>query len=115
MGWNTSVVIMNDALNEIEKDSDFGKNLARAIDECASKGPSFTKGVYVSSLCHVNAATVIETHHADQLVPLLIGGNMGKILGNRDNCYISYAADNEHALREIARSMGYDLVKRKKR
>jgi len=31
MGYNTTVVVMNDALGSIEKDPEFGKNLVRAV------------------------------------------------------------------------------------
>jgi hypothetical protein len=75
MGFNTTVVILNDALDAIENDPDFGKNLVAAINKVLHGGP-----VDVSAGCHYNAATVIETHHADYNVIVSVGGNYGKVI-----------------------------------
>ncbi len=61
MGFNTTVVILNDSLHDIEHDPDFGKNLAQAIYFLSSNNEPF----HVSSNGSSNAAIVIETHHAD--------------------------------------------------
>lgn len=79
MGYNTTVVVMNDALGMIEGDPNFGKNLARAIAEVGRGKPvdvpaSNGRGV------HCNAATVIESHHADYDVYVRVGQNFGEAM-----------------------------------
>lgn len=78
MGFNTTVVILNDGLHEIEKNpEEFSRNLVRAI--LASYG---RKGA-VSVPCghHCNVAAVIEQHHADNAHLIAVGGNTAKDLG----------------------------------
>lgn len=76
MGFNTTVVVLNDALDDIEQDPNFGKNLAKAILKCGST----SKQVYVPAMNHGNAATVIESHHADYNFLIKVGGNQGKVV-----------------------------------
>ncbi len=79
MGYNTSVIVLNDALEDIESDPNFGKKLAAAIRE-RNLNPN-GRPIDVSAWGHCNAASVIETHHADQTSVVLIGGNTAKVLG----------------------------------
>lgn len=76
MGFNTTVVVLNDALGDIERDPDFGKNLVAAI---LSVG-CHNKPVDVSAMGHCNAASVIECHHADYNVYVKVGGNYGEVV-----------------------------------
>ena len=76
MGINTTVLIMNDALDGIENDPDFGKNLARAI-KCWGSLP-----LDVPAGHHCNAATVIEQHHSSFTVIVAVGGNYATVLGS---------------------------------
>lgn len=73
MGFNTTVVVINDALTDIENDPDFGKNLVAAIIQA----DRFGGRVDVPARGHVNAAHVVETHHADQTALVTVGGNLG--------------------------------------
>lgn len=75
MGYNTTVVVLNDAIGDIENDPEFGKKLAQAIK-------AFRPHVsnYVSAGCHVNAAQVIESHHSSCDVIVSVGGNTGTVL-----------------------------------
>ena len=60
MGYNTSMIIMNDGLHYIEEDPDFGRKLASAVSQLSlNMHPSW--GIDVSAGPHVNAATVIES------------------------------------------------------
>jgi hypothetical protein len=78
MGFNTTVVVLNDALSYIEDDPNFGKKFVDAILSLSrSSNPSH---VYVSAGSHCNAAAVIETHHADYNVYVKVGGNCGQVV-----------------------------------
>lgn len=79
MGWNSTVVVMNDALDAIRDDPEFGKKLYHAICE-KSMFPERSKLIDVPALNHVNAATVIEQHHADYTAIIAVGGNYGSVL-----------------------------------
>jgi len=79
MGYNTTVVIMNDALGAIGDDPDFGKNLANAVCKAVSKKDC---PVRVGALGHSTAALVIETHHADVEVLVRVGGNQGNVVND---------------------------------
>lgn len=79
MGYNTTVVIMNDALEAIGKDPEFGKNLKQAVLRAVSAKEC---PVRVGSLGHSTAAKVIETHHADVDVLIRVGGNQGIVVEN---------------------------------
>lgn len=107
MGFNSTVVVMNDALDSIANDKEFGKKLSDAILGLGVPGGYAD----VSAMSHVNAATVIETHHADFMVVVGVGGNMGVQLGPGGG----YRATNEDMLRTLADSMGFDLRRKPKR
>lgn len=79
MGYNTTVVVMNDALGEIAEDTEFGKRLAAAIQQ-VQRGKPVDVPAYGKRGIHCNAAIVIETHHADHEVVVAVGGNDGRIV-----------------------------------
>lgn len=111
MGNNATVVVMLDACSSIEKDPDFGKKLSRAVqDAYCTPG----KLVDISAGGHVNAATVIEAHHADTLVPVLVGANCGQVI----DVYMHWsgtAEENEMELLErLAAKHGYTLRRKSK-
>lgn len=74
MGWNTTVVVYNDALDQIRKDPQFGANLAKAVSVLDHDR---SRHVDVSSGNYANAAMVVETHHADATALVTVGGNLG--------------------------------------
>jgi len=76
MGYNSTVVILNDCIHDIENDPDFGKKLGRSIAKCFMK----REPVNISSGSSCNAATVIESHHADHMVVVEVGGNTGRVI-----------------------------------
>jgi len=111
MGYNTTVVVLNDALNEIENDTEFGLKLARAIRH-ASLGRSATReGLDVRSGGHGNAATVVESHHADGTAIVAVGGNHATVLGYT---WGSHHTDQnkETIIQHLAKELGYTLKKR---
>ena len=105
MGFNTTVVVLNDALESISRDGKFGCNL---VDSIMSLGRSNI----VSAGEYVNAATVIETHHADLFSVVLVGRNTGSHLqGLKYPIHVSLPNPVE-ALKEIADQLGYRVVKK---
>jgi hypothetical protein len=76
MGYNTTVVVYNDALDDIAADPNFGSKLAAAIKRVGA----YRNPEDVGACAHANAARVIETHHADSTAVVAIGGNDGTVL-----------------------------------
>lgn len=114
MGYNTTVVLLNDALSSIEADKDLGKKLADATR--AWWAPPRDDGhrfIDVSAGGAVNALSVIHTHHANQLVPVLVGGNHGWPIAET---YIPSGTPVERMekelLYELARKYKYILSKK---
>jgi hypothetical protein len=113
MGFNTTVVVLNDALGEIENDPKFGQRLASAVKEL-----SVRKGrIDVPAGNHANAASVVETHHASENAVVVVGGNFGSVLGNvYAGNSIVVARHHEEAgqveiLKSLAEKFGYRLSK----
>jgi hypothetical protein len=104
MGYNTTVVVMNDALGAIKTDESFGANLHRACLEVMRGEP-----VDIASKGYVNAATVLESHHADHLATVLVGGNTGYLIEG----WLDYRDHkDESLLRMLADRLGYKLVRK---
>lgn len=85
MGFNTTVVIYNDALGYIEKDPVFGRRLVQAIT--AQFGTHERQDFFAAIAKpdgHIggtsSAGLVIEQHHADQVVYVAVGRNEGKVV-----------------------------------
>lgn len=78
MGFNTTVVVLNDALSYIRDDPEFGRRLYDAVTR-AHSGPQDV-AAHSKRGIHCNAAIVIETHHADYDVIVRVGRNTGEVL-----------------------------------
>lgn len=72
MGFNTTILVLNDCLYELEQDKDLGSKIGYAINQVAGRG----EGVRVCS-----GLKVVETHHADGWKLILVGGNTAIDLG----------------------------------
>jgi len=107
MGNNATVIVLTDALGDIKKDPDFGKNL---VDAVLARGFGVnTRGVDVSARGYVNAACVLEIHHADYFTLVAVGGNHGVVLGHSSVDYPDTNEKKVKMLREIADKLGYRL------
>jgi hypothetical protein len=107
MGFNTTVVVMNDALEYIRNDPEFGSKLAdAALRIWGSDQPED-----VSAGCFINAATVIESHHADGMIPVLVGGNHGTVV---KGCCVGFRSEayEMDLLKALANKLGYRLTKK---
>lgn len=79
MGYNTTVVVMNDSLSAIEQDPEFGKRLVAAILK-VQRGQPVDVAAHGKHMLCCNAATVIESHHADHSALVKVGRNYGEVL-----------------------------------
>ena len=84
MGYNTAVIVMNDAVHAIENDTEFGHNLAKAIRETV-RGEQVDVPAYTRNSdgnvrgVHCNAATVVSTAHADDPQVVVFKHNTGYV------------------------------------
>lgn len=99
MGFNSTVIILNDYLHQIAEDKDFGRSLSDAI-----------LGLSVQREVHIPGATAIETHHADDVMVIAVGGNSGKNLGRGGH----FRSTDLELIRNIADNLGYRLVRKRK-
>ena len=98
MGLNTTIVILNDALGEIERDPSFGKKLTAAIRKRALTREVET----ISAGAQCNAAMIIETHHSSETALVAVGGNTG------NEIFLSYrnlVSDEEELLQEASKAL----------
>lgn len=110
MGYNSTLVVLNDGLDFIKDDKDIGAKIRSAVLKLSvSNGP-----VDIDAGSHVNAMTAIESHHADGLVPVLVGGNYGQVV---KNVWIPYISDHAemYLLKELAHKLGYNVSKSQRR
>jgi hypothetical protein len=111
MGYNATVVVMVDALTQIERDPEFGASLSRAIREHMS-GSSRPGRTDVRAGSHYNAAHVVETHHADSTAVITVGGNLGVQQHYSYGWHHQEQEGREKLLREWAAKLGFDLVRK---
>lgn len=116
MGFNTTVVVLNDALDQIRDDPEFGKKLYDAVLKSGAFYPE-KRPIFVRAGNHVNAATVVETHHADGLMIVAVGANGGRVVGSTHWERLRVDGDEEfreQIIRDLARDVR-DLVVSKRR
>ena len=108
MGYNTTVVLLNDALDQIAEDKDFGRKLAEATRALAELTPGTRIDVRAGN--HCNAAHVVETHHASQTTVITVGGNLGLLRASRYGWGNTPELELE-LLSAWAHKLGYRVVK----
>jgi hypothetical protein len=107
MGWNTSMIILNDAVDAIGKDKEFGKKVCDAVLGYRQGGVSISSGH------NANAATVLETHHADFSVLLAVGGNCGSVLTSVMDSRHNIENTQIKLLKAFAEELGYRIIKKR--
>ena len=109
MGFNTMVVIFNDALSEIRKDAEFGSKLSDAIAQSfAYKG---SVPVHAGSR---TAAVVVASEHADVGTIGVVGGNTGhKLFATLLRGDWREYSVQERILREFADHLGFTLRRKR--
>jgi hypothetical protein len=109
MGYNTTVIVMDDALAAIANDPEFGKNLAIA---CMDKFSQQTGMVPVIAGKHLNAASVVDTHHADQTAIIAVGGNCATVMAYHYDWRHHDPEVQERILKTLADKLGYTVRKK---
>ena len=106
MGFNTTLVIMNDCIHSMKEDPEIGAKIEDGILKLSiEKGP-----IDIPFKGYSGYIRAIETHHSDGLVPILVGGNDGRVLRDLS---ISWNKDDPEMelLLHLARKRGYTLRK----
>ena len=110
MGYNTAVVVMNDAidqLNDEKKGAEFAKNLYTA---CLTVNTGGSRRVDVRLGNYMNGATALSCRHADEIVLLAIGGNTGTELGSIHDSMFPHTKEAAHeAAARILRLEGWTV------
>ena len=75
MGFNTTVVILNDCLDSIRNDKKFGEELVQAILRTGGTGQKTTLHSHGG-----NVGVVVESHHSSESRKIEVGGNTGEVI-----------------------------------
>lgn len=98
MGYNATVVVLMDRLNEIENDPYFGKKLCDAIRYRAAYGP---RGIDQRGIPYVPGQTdVVSVEHADVAQVVIVGANCGQMVG-RGRWSLKPEEILKHVLKEL--------------
>ena len=101
MGWNSTIVILNDELHRIAEDKEFGRKVSDKLGEHTvgrERSPRY------------NAFEVAAQHHMDATSIIAVGGNTSKVLAMTRGSYRS-EEDVARLLKELAADYGYRLPK----
>jgi hypothetical protein len=109
MGFNTTIVILNDAISELTTDPGFGERLYRGIS-----GFRVQRQNDISIGRHINACHVVSMGHADITQVVAVGGNCGTLLGYVDGWEHHRKEDQERILRGLADQLGFHLRRKAK-
>lgn len=113
MGYQTSVMLLNDHIDGLKTDTGFGERLYHSILEATlpqyrDKGKSLSLGN-----CG-NGAMVLPSQHADNVQIVAVGGNYMKNIGTLWGRW-PQMQEPEKLLKELADQMGYRLVRKPQR
>ena len=109
MGYNSILLVLNDALDYIEVDPEIGHKIKRKILEHYATKKNLDIAASGSHGTHCNAMSVLANQHADVGQLVFVGGNTGRSLPG----YFTYAMEDEQILRELAAKLGFTVSKKK--
>jgi hypothetical protein len=113
MGYNTTLLVLNDALGDIANDPLFGSRLQDAVHALSMERGGVDIAAHASTgALFINAARAIETHHADETAIVAVGGNCATKLGSIYNRSHHLPEDKLRILRDLALELGYTLRKK---
>lgn len=109
MGFNSTVLVLNDRLGEIERNpEEFVKGMLNTISRigCSDESGDF----------YVGQSTVMSCAHADTVTVLAVGGNCSTILGHVYNGGVHHTEEAQVSiLRVLADKYGFRLVRKSKK
>lgn len=113
MGWNTGIVVLNDALGDIKDDPlVFTEELVQAVRGAVL--PQRRRDIRAGG--HCNAASVVWSAHADNTGILAVGGNHATVLHQVFNGGRHVSEEDQIAiLRGWAEARGFELRRKAKR
>lgn len=104
MGYNTTIVLYNDALGHIESDKDVGQKIVEATHQSfMNEHPAIFSARRENSVS--SAGQAIASHHADVTAVMAVGGNTGRVL-----CYVPTGTSDEDILKALAKKLGYSVI-----
>jgi hypothetical protein len=108
MGYNSTVLVLNDRLGEIERDPEgFVKEMITAIHRKGSRDEEMD--------FYPGQSSVIHCAHADEVTVMAVGGNHATILGRLHNGGNHHTEENQISiLKRIADDYGFRLVRKSK-
>ena len=106
MGFNSTLLVLNDRLSEIERDPEgFVREMVRTIN-----GLGYPDGQVDF---FPGQSAVMSVAHADTVTILAVGGNHSTVLGRVHNGGKHYTEeDQKFILKELADQHGYRLVRK---
>jgi hypothetical protein len=108
MGYNTTVVIVNDALDIIENNPN--EFVTKLVDKIQSF--NYTENKYFSVGNHANPVSVVGVHHSSETAVIAVGGNSGSIIGRTFGHRHVQTEDKIQILKDLADDFGYTLRKK---
>jgi len=111
MGFNSTILIINDCLGPISEDPEFGKKVEQAI----TRFPYYEGHNDISSGHCCNAASVLSCQHSAFTALLAVGGNCGTQLSYDIGQSHHKESDKERILRQYADELGFYVVRKRKK
>ena len=106
MGFNTAVLILNDAMEGLKTDPDVGTAIHDAI---LTAHRTQYKGFSIAY--HGNGGAVLPSQHADTVQIIAVGGNYITTVANLYGCWREME-DKVELTKRLAASLGYRLVRK---
>lgn len=112
MGYNTGLIVLNDALDQISKHP---VEFVQKLSEAVAFNMRGDKPIDISAGNHANAATVFHQSHADNVGVYAIGGNCASRFVEIHNGG-RHVSDEDKVLllKAMANEMGFRLVKNRR-
>lgn len=116
MGYNSGIIILNDALHVIEKNPlEFTEQVVHTIQRSGGRLPAGAK-VDIAVRGHVNAASLFHMAHADEHQAYVVGGNTAIAVPGGWTSIRGYQDPKETNLaliKQMADAAGYRLIKKR--
>ena len=106
MGFQSTIIVSNDALHEIGSDPEFGRKVYNAVGRQSVNQPS-----HISCGGHSSAAQAIDSHHADGYRLLVTTNLTGYKLGSNGDWPTDKLPELKTFLNNVLAEYGWKVVK----